>query len=161
MMGTEIPAQVSLLTEVGGFVKLLLGIAKPFRTHPENWTDPTIKQTIVQYKQATGQGNSDRDYFQLGSFYSGTDVTRYRRNIDNCTGMNPQGSIVTMAPESNSVINCYIFDFSRRMLDLTYKGSPWHGAAKSENLGVNKSFENSERKNNFEVEKFGRKSSVI
>ena len=40
---------------------------------------------------------------------------------------------------------------------------PWHDAGKSEfkNLGGNQNFENSERKNNFEVEKVGRKNYGI
>ena len=40
---------------------------------------------------------------------------------------------------------------------------PWHGEAKSksENTGGNSIFKNSERGNNFEVEKVGRKNSVI
>ena len=42
-------------------------------------------------------------------------------------------------------------------------GLSWHGVEKSEseNLGGNNIFENAERKNNFEVEKVGRKNSVI
>ena len=47
--------------------------------------------------------------------------------------------------------------------DISDRNAPWHGASKSEseNLGGNNGFENAERKNNFEVEKVGRKNSVI
>ena len=68
---------------------------------------------------------------------------------------------MTTIPESKSARNCDIFNSARGMLDLVYKGSPWHGAAKSENLGGNKIFENAECENNFKVEKVGPKHSVI
>ena len=47
--------------------------------------------------------------------------------------------------------------------DLAYRSLSWNGAEKSEseNLGGNHIFENAERKNIFEVEKVGRKNSVI
>ena len=49
------------------------------------------------------------------------------------------------------------------MSDLAYRSVLYHGAAKSEieNPGSNIIFKNAERKNNFEVEKVGRKNSVI
>ena len=49
------------------------------------------------------------------------------------------------------------------MLYLACRVSPCHSAAKSEseNLGGNRIFENAEHKNNFEVEKVGRKNSAI
>ena len=36
MMGTELPAQVLLPTEIRGSVKFLVGIANPFRTSTVN-----------------------------------------------------------------------------------------------------------------------------
>ena len=76
--------------------------------------------------------------------------------------MNPQGPIVTTIPYSNMARNCDIFDLVIRTLDLAYRGLTWHRTMKSESkkLRGNKIFENAERRNNFEVEKFGRKNSV-
>ena len=77
--------------------------------------------------------------------------------------MNPDGSIGTIIPYPNSVVNCVIFNTVSTNLDIFYKGLLWHSAAKSEseNLGGNNTFENAERKNNFVFETFGRKKSVI
>ena len=47
VVGTAQPDQISLPTEIGGFIKFMVGIADPFRTHTENWTGPTIKPTRV------------------------------------------------------------------------------------------------------------------
>ena len=119
MTGTEQPAQVLLPTEIGGSVQFSVGIVNQFRTHKSNRTGPTIQQTIVQSKKATGPGQSDWEYFPLTSLDSGTDVPRSGNNIHNRTGMNPQGSIVTMIPYSNSANNCGIFESVRVILDLT------------------------------------------
>ena len=58
--------QVLLLTEIGGSVKFLVGIAHPFRIHRANWNDPTIRPTIVHSNQVKIWVNSDRDYSPLG-----------------------------------------------------------------------------------------------
>ena len=102
MKGTEQPDQVSLPTEIGGFVKISVGIANPFRNNTSNCMDPTIQLTIIHSNQATVPEHSGWDYSPLGSLDSVTDVIRYRQNIDSCTGMNPQGITMTMIPESNS-----------------------------------------------------------
>ena len=49
------------------------------------------------------------------------------------------------------------------MSQSAYRSASWYDAAKIEgkNLGGNKKIENAEHKNNFEVEKVGRKSSEI
>ena len=77
--------------------------------------------------------------------------------------MNPQGPIVAMIPYYNRVNNCKIFDLASRPSYLSYRGSEWHGTMKSEseNLRGNKIFENAERENNSEAEKFGHKNPVI
>ena len=99
-----------------------------------NWNDLTIKPTTVHSNKSTRRGNSNRDYSPLGSLDSGTDVKSRGsgRNIDKHTGVNTQGPIGTIIPESNSASNCDIFDSIRSMLDLTYRVFPWNGAAKSE-----------------------------
>ena len=64
-----------------------------------------------------------------------------------------------MIPEFNSTTNSNIFDSVRIMSGLAYRGSMWHGTIKSEvknlveNLRDNNILKNTERKNNFEVEK--------
>ena len=94
---------------------------------------------------------------------SGTDVSISGHNIDKYTGMNPQGPILATISGFNSAINCNIFNSVRRTFYLDYRGLTWYGAAKIEieNLVGNNIFENAEHKNNFEVEKVGRKNSVI
>ena len=64
--------------------------------------------------------------------YSGTDVRSggYGQNIDNHTGGNAQGTIITIIPKTNSAINWNIFDSISRMLDIAYIGSWWYGAEK-------------------------------
>ena len=59
--------------------------------------------------------------------------------------------------------NCDIFNYASRTWDIAKRNLLWHVGAKieSENLGGSNIFENDERKNNFEVENFGRKSFVI
>ena len=89
-------AQILLpTTEIGGSVKYFMSIENPFRTNTENWMDPIIQPTLLQFNQATGLGHSDWYYFPLGSLNSGTDVPRSGRNICNRSGVNPQGPIVT------------------------------------------------------------------
>ena len=154
--GMEQSTQVSFLTEIGGYANFLVGIMNPFRTNKAHRTYPTIESAIVNSNQENRTGHSDRDYSPIRSLASGTDVTRYGQNIDNRTGTNSQGPIVTMIPEYNSFSNCNILDSARRTPDRSYRSSPWYGAAKieSEKLEGNFFFENAERKNNFEVEKF-------
>ena len=93
----------------------------------------------------------------------GTDVPRCGWNIDNITGMNPQGPIVTTIPVSNRSNNCDILYSVRNMEYISYRGSPWHGAAKieGENLGGKNNSQNAEHENMFEVDRVGRKKSVI
>ena len=60
--GREQPAQMPLPTnEIGGSIKYSIGIANPFRTETENWTDPTIQPTIFHFNQVTGPVYSDRN----------------------------------------------------------------------------------------------------
>ena len=68
LMGMEEPSQISFLTEIGGSVKLLIGIANPFKTHTENRKDPTIQQTIFHSNQAIRLGHSDQENFPIVSF---------------------------------------------------------------------------------------------
>ena len=161
----EQPSQISLTSEIGGYVKFSVGITHPFRTHRENHNEPTIQLTTVESNQANRRWHSDWYYSHIGSLDSCTDDQSRgsRRNIYNRTGVNPQGSIGTIIPDTNSGSNWKIFDAVIRTSDLSYRNLSWHGAAKSEsvNLGGNNILENSERKNNFEVEKVGRKNSVI
>ena len=112
-------------------------------------------------RKVTITGYSDLDHPPLGILDSGTDVPRYGRNIDNRTGMNPQVPIVTTIPDSNRSNNCDILNLVIKTLNISYRGSPWHGTMEStsENFTGNKIFNNSERKNNFKVEKVGRKNS--
>ena len=163
MRGVEQPAQVLLPTEIGESVKLSVGIGNQFRNHTANRTYPTIQPTITHSDQPTGPGHNDRDYSTLGSLDSGTDVPISGRNIDNRTEMNPQGPMMTIILESNIAIHCNVFDSVSRIQDLAYRGLPCHRESKSEieKLGGNKTFENTERKNNFEVEKFGHENDII
>ena len=102
IMGKEQPSQVLLLTEIGGFVKLLVGITHPFRTHTENRNDPTIQPTTVHSNQVTGLVYSYRDHLPLSSLKSGTDVWIgvSGKNIHNRTGLNPKGPIGTIIPDT-------------------------------------------------------------
>ena len=143
--------KVLLPTEIGGSVKLSIGIMNPFRTHTVNQTDPAIQKITVWSNLETEPGHSDWEYFPLESLESGTDVPRSGRNIDNRTGMNSQVPIVTTILESNITSNCNIFNSFRRDLDIVYRGLLWQCAEKieSENLWGNKIFEIAEHKNNF------------
>ena len=158
MTGTEKPAQILFqTTEIGGSVKYSMGIENPFRTDTENCTDPTIKPTAVHFNQATKLGHIDWKHFLLGSLDSGTYVTRYGRNIDNHTEMNPQTPIVTTIPESSRSNNCNIFDSDSRTSGLAYRGFPRHEIMKSEsenpveNLRDKNNSKNAERENNSEA----------
>ena len=130
-MGTAQPGQVLFPAEIGGSVKLVIGIANPFSNQTDNCNNLTIQPTTVKFDQATRLGHSDREYSPLGILDSGTDVRigGSRQNIDNCTKINPQGPIGTTIREANSTINCDIFYSISRILDITYRSSTWHGAA--------------------------------
>ena len=86
MTGTEQPDQVSLPTEIGGCVKLSVGIANPLSPYTKNQMDPTIQPTIDYSIQATRPGRSDWEYSPLGNFSSGTDVPINNMNIVNLMG---------------------------------------------------------------------------
>ena len=95
MTGTEQPAQILFLAnEIGGYVS----IASTLRADTVNQTDLTIQPTIIHFKQATGPGHSDRNHFPIGILNSGIYVPRFRSNIDNYAGLNPQGPIVATIP---------------------------------------------------------------
>ena len=115
----------------------------------------------------TGTGHNDLNLSPIGIFNSSIDVPRPRRNIDNYTGMKTQGPIMSIILEYNKEKNCDVFDLVRNTSDISYRVLTWHGTMKikSENtvkkLRDNNIFKNDERKNIFEVEKVGRKNSVI
>ena len=69
--GTKQPAQGLLPTEIGGSVKFLVGIVNPFRTHTVNRTKPTIQPTIFPSNQDIVTVHRERNYFLIGSSYSG------------------------------------------------------------------------------------------
>ena len=95
MVGTEQLEEILLpTTEIGGSVS----IANTLRTDTDNRTDPTIQPTIVHIDQATKRVQSDQNHFPIGILNSGIGVPIYGRNIDNHTGMNPQGPIITTIP---------------------------------------------------------------
>ena len=77
--------QVPLPNEIVRSVKLLVGIANPFKTQKVNLINPNIQPIIVYFNHVIVTGNSDRYYLPLSSFDSGTNVPRSRRNIYNCT----------------------------------------------------------------------------
>ena len=131
-------------TEIGGSVS----IANTLRNGTENLTDPTIQPTIFNLKQATGTGHSERNHLTIGSLNSGIDVPKYRQNIDNRTGVNPQGPIVTTIPDSNRSNNCNIFDLFRKTSDIAYMGLPRHGTMKNESKNL---VENLRGKKNFKL----------
>ena len=113
-------AQILLTTtEIGGSIS----IVNALMTYIENRTDPDIKPTISHFKQETGPGYSEQNHSPIGSLHSGIGFPRYWRNIDNRTGMNPQGLIVTTIPESNGASKCDIFNLVSRTSDLAYRVS--------------------------------------
>ena len=116
MMGTEQPYKILLpTTKIGRSIT----IANTLRTDTENRTDPTIQPKILHPKQATEMVHSECNHFPIRNLNSGIDVTIYGRNIDNPTGMNPQGPIGTTIPESNRANNCNIFDLVISTSDLS------------------------------------------
>ena len=117
---TENMSRVSFLIEIRGSKTFSVGIAYPFRTHRANCNKPNIQPTIIHCNQETVWGNSDWYYCPLGSLDSGTDVQirGYGHNIDNRTGMNPQGPIGTIIPGTNSESKWNIFDSFSKNSDL-------------------------------------------
>ena len=73
-LATEQPDQVSLPTEIGGSVKLSVGIVHPFRTNNANHNNPTIQPTIVHSNQSTSWGHSDWNHFPLDILDSDPDA---------------------------------------------------------------------------------------
>ena len=99
MTGMEKTAQILVpTTEIGESIKYSMGISNPFRADTLNRTDPTIQPTTAHCNQAAGLGHSDKNHFPLVILDSGTDVPKSGWNIDNRTGINPQGPIVTTIP---------------------------------------------------------------
>ena len=79
--------------------------------------------------------------------------------------MNPSRTIGSIRPHitRTSRGSFYIFESIRGKLDLANRSASWHGKAKSEseNPKGNIIFKTAGRKNNSEVEKVGRKNSII
>ena len=109
-------------------------LGKSIRTVIENWTDPTSPPTIIHLKQETGPQQNDQNQFPIRILNSGIDVPRSGLNIDNCTGMKPQGPIMNTIPESNRVKNLDILDSFRKTSDLSYMVFPWHVTMKKETI---------------------------
>ena len=129
MMVTEQRFQILFLTtDIGGSVS----IANTLRTDTVNWKDPNIQPTIVHLKQATGLGHSDRNHFLNRLVNSDIYIPRYVGNIDNRTGMDPQGPIMNTVPKSNRSSIYNIFKSVNRTFDIVYRGSLWHVTIKSE-----------------------------
>ena len=92
MLGMEQPSKILFLTtDIWGSVS----IANTIRTDTSNWTELTCQLSIFHLKQETGIGHSDWNHLPIRILNSSIAVPRYRWNIDNHTGMNPQGPIVT------------------------------------------------------------------
>ena len=131
-----------------------------------NRIDPNSQPTILHLKQVIKPVKNDRNHLPIRILNIGIDVPRYGRNIDNRTGMKPQGPILTTIPESNRANNLDILNLFIKTLDIFSMVSRWHDTIRSEtgnlmeNLRDNKIFKNAERENNSNVEKFGRKNSV-
>ena len=132
MAGTEQPDQILLPAEIGGSIKYSIGIVNPFSNGTSNQTDPTIQPIIVHLNQMNGPIHSDQRYFPLVSLDSGTDVSISGRNIDNRTGMNPQGHMVTTIPESSRANNWNMFNFVSSTYYIAYRGFLCNGTTKSE-----------------------------
>ena len=91
------------------------------------------------------------------SVYSGQDA-------DEKIGMNPLRTIRSPRPQITKtiMINCDIYNSVSRLQDIAYRYLAWHGTIKSENEDLRgKEIENTECKDIFEVENFGREHSVI
>ena len=110
--------------------QLTTPLGKSLRADTENRADPTIQPIIVHLKKVTGPEHNERNHFPIGSLNSGIDVPRSGRNIDNRTGLKPQGPIVTTIPESNKSKNCDIFNLVGKTSVIVYRNSPWHGTIK-------------------------------
>ena len=106
------------------------------RTDTANRMDPTSRPTIAHLNQATVPGHNDPNHFPIGILNSGIDFPRSGNNIDNRTGMKPQGPTVTTIPDSNRAKNCSIFESVSSALDIVSRFSPWYVTMKceSENL---------------------------
>ena len=129
MTGREQLAQILLpTTEIGGSVS----IANTIRTDTENWNEPTIQPTIVHLKQVTVAGHSDRNHFPISILNGFIDIPRSGQNIDNRTGMNQQGPIVTTIPESIGAKNCNTFNSVMKISDITYRELACNGKIKGE-----------------------------
>ena len=91
---------------------------------------------------------------QITSLESGTGIGQ-NSNV----GWNRSDRIL---PRNIGIFGVFGF-FDRGESDLFNRSASWHCASKieSESLGGNRIFENSERDNNFEVEKVRHKNSVI
>ena len=138
MMGTEQPDKILFPTNViGGSVS----IANTIRNKIANCMDPIIQPVIAHPKQSTEPGHSEQNRFPIRSLNIGIGVTIPGKNIDNHTGMNPHGTIVTTTPESNRSNNFNIFESTRRTSYLAYGDLPWHGTMKSENENLAKKLE--------------------
>ena len=102
MKGMEQPDQILLpTTEIGGS----RSIDNTLRTHTANHKYPTSQPDFVQLKKKTGPGHNYWNHVFIVSLNSGIDFPIYGRNIDNNTGINPQGPIVTTIPKSNRESN--------------------------------------------------------
>ena len=123
MVGIKQPAQILLLTtEIGGPVN----ITNTLSIDTENWTGHNIQPNMVYFQQATRLVHSDRKQLPIRRFNSCIDIYRSGRNIDNRTGINLWGPIVTMILESNRENNSEISDLVRKKLHLAYRVSPRH-----------------------------------
>ena len=164
MTGMKQPVHISLPTpEIEGAVNTQwVSLTHSGTTQKIVWT-PLFNQLLPSSGKWLEQDTVIGTTPPLRILNSGIDVPRSGRNIDNCTGMNPQGPIVTKIPEYNRANNCNIFKLIIKPLDLAYMVLPWHDTMKSEseNLKGNKCFENAERKNNSEVEKVGPENYVF
>ena len=93
-------------------------LGKSLKNYISNRTDPTSQPTILNLNKSTGPRHKDRNHFSIRSLNSGIDVPRSGRNIDNRTGMKPQGPIVTTIPESNRAKKYNIFNLYNKTSDI-------------------------------------------
>ena len=107
-------------------------LGKIIRTDIANRMDPTSRPTIAHLNQATVPGHNDPNHFPIGILNSGIDFPRSGNNIDNRTGMKPQGPTVTTIPDSNRANNCSIFESVSIALDIVSRFSPWYVTMKCE-----------------------------
>ena len=123
--------------------------------------NPTNQPTIFNINQVTIPRHSDWKHFLIRSFNSGIYVPIYGQNIDNRTGMNPHGPIMTTIQESNRANDCNISDLVNRPLSISYRVLALYATILSEIENCRGKKENAERENSFEVEKVARENSVI